>query len=76
MSNHRLYTTGFCFEEEIKQHYESSSYIRNYDIVGIVRDYNTESFIATIEQKNKVYNGDTVEVLTPKGDTFNNIYFN
>lgn len=66
--SHRSYTTGFYFNEEVKQHYESSSYIRDYDIVGIVRNYNTETHIATIEQRNKVYNGDIVEVLTPKGD--------
>jgi Collagenase and related proteases len=66
--SHRPYTTGFYFGEEIKQHYESSSYIRDYDIVGTVRKYDKESHIATIEQRNKVYNGDNVEVLVPKGD--------
>ncbi|MBV7273670.1 U32 family peptidase [Clostridiaceae bacterium UIB06] len=66
--SHRTYTTGFYFDEEIKQHYESSAYIRNYDIVGIVRNYDKRTHIATIEQRNKVYNGDIVEVLIPKGD--------
>ncbi|NMM63753.1 U32 family peptidase [Clostridium sp. P21] len=66
--SHRPYTTGFYFDEDMRQYYDSSSYIRNYDIVGIVRNYNKELHIATIEQKNKVYNGDTVEVLTPKGN--------
>lgn len=66
--SHRPYTTGFYFNEEIKQHYESSSYIRDYDIVGVVRAYSKELNIATIEQRNKVYNGDTVEILIPKGD--------
>ena len=66
--SHRPYTTGFYFGEDIKQTYESSSYIRNYDIVGIVKNYNKESHIATIEQRNKVYNGDSVEVLVPKGN--------
>lgn len=66
--SHRMYSTGFYFNEEIKQNYESSSYIREYDIVGIVRDYSKELNTATIEQRNKVYNGDTIEILTPKGD--------
>ncbi|MBU3142487.1 U32 family peptidase [Clostridium sp. CF012] len=66
--SHRPYTTGFYFGEEMKQNHESSSYIRNYDIVGIVKNYNSESHIATIEQKNKVYNGDFVEVLAVKGN--------
>lgn len=67
--SHRPYTTGFYFDEDMRQHYDSSSYIRDYDIVGIVRHYNDKLHIATIEQRNKVYNGDIVEVLTPKGDT-------
>lgn len=66
--SHRPYTTGFYFNEEIRQHYTSSSYIRDYDIVGVVKGYNCESCIATIEQRNKVYSGDTVEVLSPMED--------
>ena len=66
--SHRPYTTGFYFDEEIRQNYESSAYIQNYDMVGIVKDYNKETQIATIQQRNKVYNGDIVEVLAVKGD--------
>lgn len=69
--SHRPYTTGFYFDEDVRQIYESSSYIRNYDIVAVVKDYNKETNIATLEQKNKVYNGDLVEVLSVKGE--NNI---
>ena len=66
--SHRPFTTGFYFGEEVKQTYGSSTYIRNYDIVGIVRDYDKETKIATIEQKNKVVNGSEVEVLEVTGD--------
>lgn len=66
--SHRPFTTGFYFGEEVKQTYGSSTYIRNYDIVGIVRDYDKETKIATIEQKNKVVNGAEVEVLEVTGD--------
>ena len=68
--SHRQYSTGFYFGEENKQIYESSSYIREYDIVGIVKEYNDENNIATIEQKNRVFNEDTVEVLRAEGDSF------
>ncbi|ADL51583.1 peptidase U32 family protein [Clostridium cellulovorans] len=69
--SHRPYTTGFYFgDDEVKQHYESASYIREFDIVGVVRDFDKDTKIATIEQKNKVYNGDVVEVLVPKGENF------
>ena len=66
--SHRPYTTGFYFDDEIKQNYERSAYIQNYDMVGIVKDYNKEIGIATIQQRNKVNNGDLVEVLAIKGD--------
>ncbi|WP_234122953.1 peptidase U32 family protein [Clostridium hydrogenum] len=66
--SHRPFTTGFYFDEDMRQIYESSSYIRNYDIVGVVKNYDKENHIATIEQRNKVWNGDIVEVLAVKGE--------
>lgn len=66
--SHRKYYTGFYFKDENKQEYESSSYIRDYDIVGIVREYHEENGIVVIEQRNKCYNGDKVEILKPHGD--------
>lgn len=68
--SHRRYSTGFYYGEDNKQYYESSSYIRDFDIIGLVRDYDKDTKIATIEQKNKVFSGDVVEVLRPKGDNF------
>lgn len=69
-ASHRVYFTGFYFGDPDKQVFETSSYIRDYDIVGIVRDYNAVKSEAVIEQRNKVYDGDTVEVLRPSGDSF------
>ncbi|MDR3596697.1 U32 family peptidase [Clostridium sp.] len=66
--SHRAYTTGFYFDEEVRQNYETSAYIHNYDMIGIVKDYNKETHIATIQQRNKAYNGDLVEVLAIKGE--------
>ena len=66
--SHRQYYTGFYFGDPNKQIHESSSYIRDYDIVGIVREYHSENNIALVEQRNKVFQGDTVEVLRPVGD--------
>lgn len=68
--SHRQYHTGFYFGETNKQVYEDSSYIRDYDIVGIVREYNSETNMAEIEQRNRVFEGDKVEVLRPDGDNF------
>ncbi|MHC1683287.1 MAG: U32 family peptidase [Clostridiaceae bacterium] len=69
--SHRSYTTGFYFNEPDKQYYENSTYIRDYDIVGVVKEYDSETKIATIEQRNKVFVNDEVEVLVPAGDNFN-----
>ena len=70
MASHRQFHTGFYFGEKNKQVYESSSYIRTHDIVGIVKDYDIKSGIAIVEQRNKVFHGDKVEILRPIGDNF------
>ncbi|SKA75989.1 putative protease [Clostridium sp. USBA 49] len=70
MSSHREYHTGFYFGEKNKQVYKTSSYIRNYDIVGIVKEYNSSTKTALIEQRNKVFEGDKVEVFRPIGNNF------
>ncbi|HCW03816.1 MAG TPA: peptidase U32, partial [Clostridium sp.] len=64
------YYTGFYFNDPNKQVYENSSYIRNYDIVGVVKSYDEETKIATIEQRNKAFEGEEAQVLRPVGDYF------
>lgn len=66
--SHRVYYTGFYFGEKDKQYHSSSAYIRNFDIVGMVLDYDLKTKRVVIEQRNKAFQGDTVEVLKPKGD--------
>ena len=70
--SHRDYTTGFYFGKPggTEQHYTSSSYIREYDLVGIVEDYDEKTQMATIVQKNRFFKGDTVEFLRPYGKFF------
>ena len=69
--SHREYHTGFFFGKKGEQIYDSSSYVRTADIVGIVVDYDPETQIATIEQRNKFYDNDVVEILRPEGPAFN-----
>lgn len=66
-SSHRKYTDGFFQGEpgEEGQVYESSAYIRTYDFVGIVLEYNPETKMATVEQRNRLFKGDTVEIIGP-----------
>ena len=68
--SHRQYHTGFYYGDKETQITGSSSYIRSADIVGIVREFDKENMIATVEQKNKVLDEDVVEVLRPVGDNF------
>ncbi|HEY5560507.1 MAG TPA: U32 family peptidase [Clostridiaceae bacterium] len=63
--SHRQYFTGFYFGEKDSQIYSSSTYIREYDIVGIVKEYDKEVGRYIIEQRNKVFDNDKVEVLSP-----------
>lgn len=71
-ASHRDFTTGFYFGKptEEAQVYESSSYIRGYDFVGMVLDYDEETKIATIEQRNRIFVGDEVEVFGPGKEHF------
>lgn len=64
-ASHRDFSTGFYFGKPEKQIYSNSSYIRTYDIIGIVKDYDENSKIAVIEQRNKVLLNDEVEILSP-----------
>lgn len=68
--SHRDYTTGFYFGKPggSEQHYESSSYIRNYDMVGIVKEYDENTKMAKVVQKNRFFKGSKVEFLRPYGD--------
>lgn len=68
--SHRIYSTGFYYGDEDRQIYDSSAYTRTADIVGMVKEFDEENMVATIEQKNKVFDNDNVEVLRPVGDNF------
>ena len=67
--SHRPYSTGFYFGKpnEEGQVYTSSSYIRDYDLVGMVTDYDEKTGIATISQRNKFVIGDEIEIMQPEG---------
>ena len=70
--SHRDYTTGFYFGKPggTEQHYASSSYIREYDMVGIVKSYNAQNGLAEVVQKNRFFKGTEVEFLRPVGKFF------
>ncbi len=67
-ASYRDYTTGFYFEKPgaDEQLYDTTSYIREYDFIGLVLDYDPETSIATIEQRNRFFVGDEIEVFGPE----------
>jgi len=71
-ASHREFSTGFFFNKPDSQSqiYNTSSYIREYDFVGVVQNYDKATKIATIEQRNRMYKGEEIEVVNPKGDFF------
>lgn len=68
--SHRHFTTGFYINkpESSEQNYESASYVRNYDFIGIVRDVEESGLVLT-EQRNKMCVGDDIEVMGPFKET-------
>lgn len=68
--SHRQYHTGFYFGESNRQIYDTAAYVRDYDIVGVVKEYDKETNIATVEQRNRLFEGEKVEVLRSEGDPF------
>lgn len=62
--SHRQYSTGFYFPQEpAGQYYESSGYVRNWDVIAIVEGY--EDGMIVCSERNKFYKGTTAEVLSP-----------
>ncbi|MDK2866159.1 MAG: family peptidase [Clostridiales bacterium] len=66
-ASHREFTKGFYYRKptENDQLYSSSSYIREYDFIGIVTAYDPDTKMATVEQRNHFKVGDFVEVMGP-----------
>ena len=64
---HRPYTTGFTFNDKIKEFEKSSAVILNNQIAAVVTENNH------IKVKNKIETGDVIEILSPSinnGKTF------
>ena len=71
-ASHREFTTGFYFQKPTSedQNYLTSAYTRDYSFVGLVKAYDEDTGIATVEQRNKMTIGDTIEVFGPEGEFF------
>lgn len=74
-ASHRDFTTGFFFgqPDESAQVYHTSGYIRGYDFVGTIMDYDEETKFATVEQRNRMFLGDEIEVFGPSERHFTQV---
>ncbi len=70
--SHRYFTTGFYYNkpDDSGQNYGSSSYIKEYTFLGIVKAYDEDTGFAIVEQRNKIVVGDAIEVFGPGADCF------
>ncbi len=67
--SHRQYCTGFFYGPiENGQYYENGGYVRSYDVVAVVDDW--QNGVAYCTQRNKFLRGDTVEILQPRSKPF------
>lgn len=66
-ASHREFTTGFYFSKPSgnEQIYDNSSYIREYSFVGMVLEYDSKTKIAKIEQRNRMFKGEEIEIVSP-----------
>lgn len=71
-ASHRHFTKGFLYgkPDSEAQIYESSSYIRTYDFIGVVLDYDNNTKIATVEQRNRFFLNDEVEIFGNSKDFY------
>lgn len=71
-ASHRYFTKGFLYgkPDSEAQIYTTSSYIRNYDFIGVVLEYDKESKIATVEQRNRFFLNDKVEIFGNSKDFY------
>ena len=87
-ASHREFTTGFAVKRNatdgaehsdgneksgIRQNYKTSSYIRDFDIIGIVQGTDPQTGLTVVEQRNRFFKGDAVEVMVPMGGYFEDV---
>ena len=66
---YRQFTTGFFFgkPDETTQIYDSNTYLKGYTYLGMVGAKNPDGYYS-LEQRNKFWVGEEIEVMKPNGD--------
>lgn len=65
--SHRPYYAGFFKPSDAGIHRPTGSYLRDYDVVGLVRNYDESTGEAIVDVRNRLQVGELVEVLQPRG---------
>lgn len=67
MVSHRPYYTGFYFPDDgtVGQSYHEPSYIRNYELVGLITGYDALNRRILVTEKNKINAGDELIIVEP-----------
>lgn len=68
--SHREYHTGFYFDggDNNKQIYNSSSYIRDCDLIALVDHYEQDRGTVLCYHRNRFKKGEEIEILEPSGE--------
>ncbi|MDD4518579.1 MAG: U32 family peptidase C-terminal domain-containing protein, partial [Limnochordia bacterium] len=69
--SHRPYYAGFFVPSDAGIHPSSSSYTRDYDVVGVVESYDPETSEAIVGVRNRLSIDEEVEVMQPHAPVFN-----
>lgn len=64
--SHRPYYPGFFVPSGLGIHRPSGSYVRDYDVVGLVKDYDGQKGQAVVDVRNRLTVGEEVEIMQPK----------
>lgn len=67
-ASHREFYHGFYYSkpDSTSNNYFSSDYKREYSFIGLVKDFEEESGLTIVEQRNKFSVGDEIEIFGPK----------
>lgn len=78
MVSNRGFCTGFLLGNPDKEDYNlvNSAYIKNYDFIGVIKKYDSKLNVMLIEQRNRFFKYDKVEIVTPSMEIFDIIIDN
>ncbi len=65
--SHRPYGTGFYFGHP-NQNLATGQYVRDYELVAVAEEW--ESGVQWLQQRNRFFDGETLDVLPPRGKPF------